>query len=360
MNYKTIIQDLKNDELFVIRVATFLAFFLPFIMAPKIWFSDRLFPLIPFFDKMPVPDLIGDIVLTAIFFSTFLMFLYIPKWNFGLPVVIIYIYWALIDQNRIQPFYFEIVFIVFSLIMFSNDPKRAKQCILLIFVGTYFWSGIHKWNSQFFEIWSNGLSKRIPFVPEVFRKLFTHSVPFLEASFGTLLIFSKTRKWGIWLITVMHIMILITFILGNFGYLVFPLTLFNIFALFYLFYRKPFSFKLLFRLIHPKSLIVFILSIVFPILNFFGYYDHLLSFSYFSAKPKYCRLHFNVGQDLSRLPINIKQNIRQHEGQYYIDFNEWSAKSINVMVYPEIRVYEKLQDHINKYLDGPNSYLELY
>ncbi|WP_242091559.1 hypothetical protein [Aestuariivivens sediminicola] len=58
--------------------------------------------------------------------------------------------------------------------------------------------------------------------------------------------------------------------------------------------------------------------------------------------------------------MNIKQNIRQQEGQYYIDFNEWSAKTINVMVYPEKRVYQKLQDHINKYLDGPNSYLEFY
>ena len=360
MKYKFLLKNYIKDKLFIVRLASFLAFLIPFVTIPKIWLSDRLFPLVPYFEQLPVPNLVGDVVLIAIFFLAYVFFVFRPNWKYGLPVVIIYIFWALLDQNRLQPFYFEIILVVFALTEFKDSPRRVRQCILLILIATYFWSGLHKINTLFFEFWAKGLEKRIPFVPLILREIFTYAVPFLECSFGVLLVFPRTRKWGIWLIACMHAMILTTFIVGNFGYLVFPLTLFNVFVLFYLFYREPLSLKHVFDLKRLKTIIIFIAVVILPFFNFMGYYDHILSFSYFSAKPKYCRLYFKNTKDTERLPSHIKINVRMFEKNYYIDFNEWSARTIGVMVYPEKRVYKALQEDINKYLMNSDTYLEYY
>jgi len=329
-------------------------------MSPRIWFSERLFPMIPVFDELLIPSFSIDVILISVFVLSFLTFVFKPTWKFGLPVVTIYIFWVLLDQNRIQPFYFEMIFMVMALTQFDKNPKVVKQCILLILVGTYFWSGMHKWNDFFFEKWANGLSKRIPFVPEWMRLLFTYAVPFLEASFGILLIFPKTRKAGIWLIAIMHAIILTTFIKGGYGYIVFPMTFFNVFVLFYLFYKSSFSPKELFTIKHPKSISLGLIAIVFPFLNFIGFYDHILAFSYFSGKPKYCKIYFNNPKDIEALPEHIRLNVKHELQDYYIDLNDWSGRTIGVIVYPEIRVYKKVQKHIDSYLKEPNTYLEYY
>ena len=172
--------------------------------------------------------------------------------------------------------------------------------------------------------------------------------------------FTKTRKLGIWLIACMHSIILLTFLIGGFGYAVFPLTLFNVCTLFYVFYNDNISFKELFTLQKPKVFIMFLIMMVLPIGNLLGTYDHILAFSYFSGKPKYCRVHFTNQSQINELPEYIKSNVREYQGQYYIDLNEWAGHSIKVMVYPENRVYDKIQQHINSYIKEPETHLEYY
>ncbi|WP_431137417.1 MauE/DoxX family redox-associated membrane protein [Psychroserpens mesophilus] len=357
---KNTFQNLKKDKLFWVRLCAFFAFLIPLIMSPRIWFSERLFPLVSFFEGIPVPNFTFDVVLIALFVISFLGFVFKPSWKFSAFVIGIYVFWVLLDQNRIQPFYFEIIFMVLALTQFNDNPKRVKQCVLLILVGTYFWSGMHKWNALFFEKWAFGLSKRIPFVPEWMRLIFTYAVPFLEALFGVFLIFSKTRKIGIWSITLMHAIIIITFVTGGYGYIVFPMTLFNVFVLFYLFYKSSFSLKDLCVLKHPQSIALFLIAIVFPVFNLLGFYDHILAFSYFSGKPKYCKIHFNNLKDIDTLPEHIKLNVKHEAEDYYIDLNEWSGSTIGVIVYPEERVYKKIKNYLDTYLEVPNTYLEYY
>ncbi len=353
-------QNLKGDKLFWVRCFAFIAFLVPMMVAPKIWFSERLFPLIPFFDGIPVPNFTFDVILISLFVLSFLGFLFRPNWKLGGIVIAIYVFWVLLDQNRIQPFYFEIIFMVLALTQFANNPKRVKQCILLILIGTYFWSGMHKWNPIFFEKWAHGLSKRIPFVPQWMRIAFTYAVPFLEASFGVFLIFVKTRKLGIWLITIMHAIIIKTFVVSGYGYIVFPMTFFNVFVLFYLFYNSSFSFNDVFEINHPKSLVLLCIAIVFPAFNLLGFYDHILAFSYFSGKPKYCKIHFESPKAIEVLPEHIKLNVKQEAEDYYIDLNEWSGRTIGVIVYPEKRVYLKVQRYLDSYFDKPNTTIEYY
>ena len=330
-------------------------------MTPNLWFGARDFPMTPLFDWIPVFPTTLDLFPVLVFAGLLMLFIFRPTKLIGLSIVLLYVYLAMVDQTRIQPFFFEIIMIIFAMTLFSKDVKYVNQCILLIFIGTYFWSGIHKANSDFFTKWMLGMNNRIGFVPEQLRALFTISIPILEATFGVFLIFRKTRKFGVLLIALMHAIIVTTLFVEGYGFVVLPLTFFNVATLFILFYNSNLSVKEIFRFNHLKPILVFLLAIVFPIFNFFGYYDHLLSFSYFSGKPKYCRIWLTNHSDYKKLPKNISSYMYEWEGSYYVDLNYWSQESLGVGVYPEIRVYEKINQQFQKILEDKSvTKLELY
>jgi len=354
------LQVFKKDKLATIRLLAFVAYVSAMAMSWNLWFSERNFPMISFFEGLPAPNTGTDFLLIGTFISLFLLFIVKPKWSIGVPIILIYTYWGLLDQNRLQHFFFEIIFAVFALSIFKNNTNTAKKCLLWIFIGTYFWSGLHKYNDLFFEKWLNGLNKRIPFIPYWMRVSFTYAVPFLEAGFGLLLLFVKTRKIGVWLITIMHLIILITFLKGGFGYAVIPLMAFNVLTLFLVFYNSKMKAKELFTIDSYKIIVMYFITILLPLSNLFGFYDHILAFSYFSGKPKYCRIHFENKLQTQQLPKHIQAVVREYQGYYYIDLNEWSSNTIKVMVYPEMRVYHKLKTHVDVFLDKPNTHLEYY
>lgn len=354
------LQAFKRDKLAVIRLLAFVAYISAMSMSWNLWFSERAFPLVSLFEGVPVPNTSIDFLLIGAFISFFLFFIVKPKWSIGVSIMLIYTYWALLDQNRLQHFFFEIIFVVFALSIFKDNLKTAEKCLLWIFIGTYFWSGLHKYNDLFFEKWLNGLNKRIPFVPYWMRATFTYAVPFLEAGFGLLLLFVKTRKTGIWLIAIMHLIILITFLKGGFGYAVIPLMVFNVLTLFLVFYKSKIKARELFTIDGFKIVTIYVITILLPLTNFFGFYDHILAFSYFSGKPKYGRIQFENKLQTEQLPEHIKNVVREYQGYYYIDLNEWSSHAIKVMVYPEIRVYKKIKMHVDGYLENPNTHLDYY
>lgn len=350
----------KNDKLKVVRGASFLAFLVPMLLTKSLWLSNRDFPVIPLFDNFSINSIYFDGFLLITFLSFFLWFVVNPNWKIGLPIVFIYVTWALLDQNRVQNFFFEIIYVVMALSLFKKNVKLAKQCLLLIFVGTYFWSGIHKYNDMFYEKWMHGLNNRILFVPYSLRSLFTQAIPFLEAGFGFGLLFTNTRKLSIWLLACMHGIIIITLLKDAFGYSVIPLNIFNVFVLFYLFYDDmETNIMNVFKISNLKKVVFLLITIIFPLFNFFGKYDHILSFSYLSGKPKYARLIFEVNEDVTLLPENIKSNVREYQGSYYLDFNEWAGKTTKVLVYPEERVYKSIKSYVDQYTLVPTR-LEYY
>jgi hypothetical protein len=320
------------------------------ISTPHLWLSDRDFPIAPLFDWIPIPVAPLDTILAVIFSILFILFIFKSTYKIGVPIVLLFIYFALIDQTRLQPFFFELIFVVLAMTLFSNNRKRVEQCLLLIFIGTYFWSGMHKLNAVFFDKWMLGMSSRIPFIPTQVRALFTYAIPFMEASFGLALLFNRTRKYGVLLIATMHSIIVATLLIEGFGYIVIPMTLFNVITLFVLFYSYKSSIKEIFKLDHFKPIAIFLIAILFPLLNFFGMYDHLLSFSYFSGKPEYARIWLMDSTDLEKLPKSTSKYMQEWEGYIYVDLNWWSQESLGVGVYPEMRVYEHINGYIQKEL----------
>lgn len=356
-----IYKSLKGDKHFAIRLLLGICFLIPMYMTKNLWIGERDFPKVPLFEGTMLTSSLFDFAIIIIFSVFIIGFMLKPTPFIGLTVVLIYSLLVILDQNRLQPFFFELIFAVLAMTLFSKNRKRVEQCLLLIFIGTYFWSGIHKANIYFFEKWMLGMSNRIGFVPEQLRALFTYSIPFLEASFGLMLLFKRTRKYGVLLIGIMHAIIVSTLLIEGFGYVVLPLTLFNVTTLFYLFYNSTFSFKELITITHKKTIAVFLLSIFFPVFNFFGFYDHLLSFSYFSGKPKYCRIWLTNSGDYEKLPDRYSKYMYEWEGKYYTDLNAWSQEAIGVGVYPEIRVYKQINKRIQEIIGNDKSTkMELY
>lgn len=350
---------LFQDKFKLVRIACFVSFLFPMILTKTLWFSNRDFPTVPLFNWLTHSSMIIDVFLLLIFLISFFLFTQKSNLKTGLPIVFIYTIWCLLDQNRIQNFYFELIHVVFILAVFDKNETLQRKWLLYLFVATYFFSGIHKYNDRFYQLWMNGLNNRIPFVSIKLRALFTIAIPFLEAGFGIGLLFVKTRKVAIWLLAIMHGIILVTLLSDAYGYVVFPLNLFNVFVLFLLFYKdKKNVFRSALPLKKAQELIFMILFFALPLLNFVGKFDHILSFSYLTGKPRYARLYIDKS-DFDNLPPHIKNMTLSFEDRYYLDFNYWAGKTIKVLVYPEQRVYNNLKRTVEQYTKKTTR-LELY
>ncbi|MDO5976550.1 MauE/DoxX family redox-associated membrane protein [Flavivirga jejuensis] len=344
----------------LIKLLLIISFLIPFLLSFPAWLSNRGFPTIPLFFKSLEFNYYIDLSLLIIFGLSAIWFLLKDNGRGGLYFFLIYVLLSIFDQTRIQPFFFEIAIIIFFYYLFRNNFNHFKIAFFLLMAGTYIWSGLHKANTVFFEFWFEGLNKRIPFVPVFLRQIFTWAIPFLEALFGVALLFNKTRKLGIFMLALMHAMVLITFTYGGVGYTVFPLNMVNVILLFMMYRGLDWN---ILKLKQSKSLnikIIAFYALILPSLNLIGYYDHLLAFSYFSGKPSFCNIIFLEGYDRSKLPEEIQNVVREFEGSYYININEWGNVYVNLLCYPEDRVYLHLQDYLETFTGEETTYLQYY
>lgn len=353
MFFKTI-----QREKFIVRLLLVLSFLVPFFYTFPVWLSNRDFPTIPFIINAYNFSFEFDILLLILFAFAAIWFLVKNKSYGGLFFFLMYVTFSVLDQTRIQPFFFEIAIIIFFYFIFRNNYKYFKISFLLLMAGTYIWSGLHKANPFFYEFWFGGLNKRIPFVPEVLRQLFTWLVPFFEMSFGLALLFNKTRKFGIWMLALMHLMILLTFLISGIGFTVFPLNILNVIFLFLLCYKIDWTIIDFIKLNYKLKIISFYVLII-PSFNLIGWYDHFLSFSYFSGKPDYCNIIFKNESDIKMLPNEIKKITRNYNGQFYLNVNEWSVINVGVMCYPENRIYKYLQSYIEQFTGNNTTSIQL-
>ena len=342
-----------------IRLLLIIAFIIPFMLSFPVWLSKRDFPVTPLFFEPLEFNYYLDIALILLLFVCSIWFVLKDKGRGGLFFFVMYVVLSVLDQTRIQPFFFEISILIFFYYLFRNDFETFKIAFLLLMAGTYIWSGLHKVNSTFFDLWLEGLNKRIPFIPLSIRQIITWAVPFLEMSFGLALLFNKTRKLGIFLLAIMHAFVLITLIIGGAGFTVMPLNILNVLLLFMLCYKMDWNIESL-KASGIKIKIIAIYVLLIPSLNLIGLYDHLLSFSYFSGKPSYCNIVFSNEEYISNLPQKIVDITRVYNGNHYINLNEWSVKYVNVLCYPEDRVYVYLQDYLETFTGSNSTTLQYY
>lgn len=284
------------------RIAAVASTLVLMLYAPKLWLTTKSFPVVPLFDWIPIPTGSIEYVLWGILFGSQLIYIFYNKRWLGWIALLTYVYLALVDQNRLQPYFYQSALTLFAIVIFPKkaDARKVLYAVILIFIATYLWSGIQKLNDAFYVRWLIALEKHFLCVdgaeqiviclPQWFLKGFTYLVPWLEASMGILLLFNKTRKFGLIFTLVMHVIITYLLFFLGYGYNVVPWNIQNMISAFALFYGlktvKPTDFFIS-KFDLQRGLLIFMVMVL-PLANYTtGFYDNLLSFHFFTADLKY-------------------------------------------------------------------------
>jgi hypothetical protein len=343
----------KQKIILVARIAI-ISFLVMMLYAPKLWLTEKAFPVIPLFDFIPIPKYPFDIIFALLLAGLMILFFIKPKKTTGIAIVLLYFYLALVDQNRLQPYFYQSVLIILCASYLRKSRKNTTivlHCLMLIFIATYFFSGIHKINANFNTVWMHAFSKHFGFLPKPFIVTFTRSVPYIEAIIGLMLFFNKTRRLAVLAIITMHLGIVTLLITFGYGFNVIPWNLQNILSVFILFwnYKSKYPFDIVTQYFNYKKAVILFLTFVLPTTNLFGFWDHLLSFSFFSAKLNYYYIELNDADLINKLPNEIKTYIFDYNGKKIINLNDWAGSVNGVLFYPEDRVAKKTQRYLESF-----------
>jgi len=340
-----------------VRIIAILSTLTMMLYAPDLWITTKDFPVIPLFDWLPIPTSPFDTIFAGLFFISQIVYIFKPKRVLGWFVVLLYLYLAMVDQNRLQPYFYQSFLTLLAIVIYKNkaSSKKILFSIILIFIATYFWSGIQKLNEIFYEQWMHALLKHFSFIPEKLLLAFTYVVPWLEAAMGILILFNKTRKIGVISIVLMHTIITVMLVYLGYGFNVIPWNLQNILSVLIIFWSlKTSAFSEIFigSFTYQRALI-FLFTFILPLSNLFGGWDHLLSFSFFTSKLDY--YYIQIDEKLAdKLPQNIQKYYRKNEQMTVLYLNEWAGDVNKVLLFPQKRVVKKVEKHLRSFAENPN------
>lgn len=344
----------ENQKVNAVRIFAILSTLSMMLYAPELWITTKDFPVIPLFDWIPIPTSPFDTIFAGLFFVSQVIYIFKPKRWLGWLVLSLYIFLCLVDQNRLQPYFYQSALTIFAIVLFKENTssKKVLYTVMLIFLATYFWSGVQKLNGIFYEEWMGALLKHFSFVPETLLQAFTYAVPWLEAIIGIFLLFNKTRKLGVIGIVSMHSIIIVMLLYLGYGFNVIPWNVQNILSvlvLFWVFKTNSFNELFTYALDFQKTIII-VFTFVLPLSNMFGYWDHLLSFSFFTSKLDY--YYIQIDDSLKdKLPEGARRFYRSNENMTVIYLNEWAGEINKVLLYPQPRVAKKVEQYVRSFAD---------
>jgi hypothetical protein len=327
----------------------------------RMFTTYRVFPTAPLFESF---DQIPPVVHTILFAVSLLLIaalLFTRNSFVFLGLLIAEVFSFLPDQNRLQPWEYQYLFIVVIFIINAHYQKLIPVLITFILAATYIYSGLGKLNESFLNtIWTKMLLElflKIP--PRIALQPWVHYCGLLaglvELVAGIGLLFSKTRKPAAVALIIMHLFILV--FLGPLGLwynrIVWPWNVAMIFYLYLLFFKKqpePIQLKSVFT---GWNKLVFICWGILPALNFVGLWDNYLSCGVYSGKL--LRMVICIKDTSKCKPLQRYCRADYHllcNGQAYIDLQYWAMSETNVAPYPEIRVYETLAAKLSEQYKG--------
>ena len=341
-----------------VRILAILAVLVLMVYAPKLWFTTKVFPVIPLFEWLPIPTSPVDYILAGFFFIIQIIYIFQNKRWQGWTIILLYLYLALVDQNRLQPYFYQSFLTILAIEIFprKTNARKVLYAVILIFFATYFWSGIQKLNHAFYIQWLSALEKHFSFLPQLFLEIFTYAVPWLEALMGVLLLFNITRKFGVLFILLMHGTITVILFYLGYGYNVVPWNIQNMISVVILFWTlktlNPLDFFL--KYFNKQKLAILVFTVFLPLANnLTGFYDNLLSFHFFTADLSYYNVYLNEELE-EKLPEHIQDFYRYENGKAYLNMNEWAQYDNKVLFYPEERIIKFMDIYLRSFAEKPN------
>ena len=346
--------SLLKHKVSTVRILAILSTLSMMLYAPDLWITTKDFPVIPLFDWIPIPISPFDTIFAGLFFIGQVIYIFKPKRWLGWVVLLLYLFLSLVDQNRLQPYFYQSALTILAIVVYKEktEAKKVLNTVILIFIATYFWSGVQKLNGIFYEEWLGALIKHFSFIPHVILQYFTYAVPWIEAALGIFLLFNKTRKLAVIGIVSMHSIIIIMLLYLGYGFNVIPWNIQNIFSTIIIFWMLKTNsvFDFFLGILSPQKGLIFIFTFILPLSNLFGYWDHLLSFSFFTSKLDY--YYIQIDDSLKdKLPEGVKKYYRSNENMTVIYLNEWAGDINKVLLFPQPRVAKKVEQYVLSFAD---------
>ena len=123
----------ENQKVNGVRILAILAILSMMLYAPELWISTKDFPVIPLFDWIPIPTSPFDSILAGVFFVSQVVYLFKPKRWLGWLVFIQYVLLSMIDQNRLQPYFYQSALTIFAIVLYKEKTAAKKVLYTIIF-----------------------------------------------------------------------------------------------------------------------------------------------------------------------------------------------------------------------------------
>lgn len=360
MGLASIVRSSKpTDRLFLLRIVITIGYVLGIAISWRLWISDRDYPLTPVFSWLPsIPSPVDALLPIGLCLLVITHLFVRNKQPFILLSLVVVVVLSLYDQSRWHPWFYQYTLMLFSLLVINDEKNEdsatdALNISRLIIICIYIWSGLHKFNSHFYdEIIPWMIGGIIPNVPSGITSLIAHSIPFIEISIGILLIFKRTRLIAIIGAIASHLFILIA--LGPLGrdqnQVIIPWNLAMVAFVLILFKEDDvFSLRSLVMGRSLQAKVVSLLVVVMPFFNAFNRWDSYLSFALFSGNiPK--ASYYVTPEGYSELPRNVQPYCLKDNasGMYIIDVIDWADSYFHASLYPEPRIYESVANYLAK------------
>lgn len=303
-----------------------------------LWTGDRFYSVVPILVQL---DSFARGCGALPFFSLAALFILAviigPTRKLAAAIVLLGIFWSLLDQNRLQPWFFQALLVFFA---FTAARQRLELCRLVL-VGTYFWSGVQKINLSF-------PSEVFPWLVGSF---FTaepvswvgYSIAFVELGLGLSLMSARTSRFAALGLIAMHAVILAC--IGPLGHswniVVWPWNIQMCLLCYVLFLapgRKQFEVG---RFIPATAagVAVTCFALLLPGFNLVGLWDSYLSFALYSGNTIEASLSLDAAS-ARRMPGWFSEiSEPAADATQEVHLIDWSLAELGVPSYPAERVF---------------------
>lgn len=273
---------------------------------------------------------------------------------------------CLVDQTRWQPWVFMYVFLLAALALFSWDradtagQRSTLNIARLIVACTYIFSGLQKTNLNFIDNdfpWIvSPITHLVPASAKPLR-IFAILVPPVQVAFGIGLLTNRFRRVSLVVAVSMHIFILAMF--GPFGLdwndVVWPWTAaMAVFDVLLFADNERYSAEDLLRARgRPYHAVVLIAFVVLPALSFVNLWDSFLSAALYSGNLTDGIIYLSDAGRTSLTPPIAERAVRSAEDTHVLNLQRWGLEELNVMPYPETRVYRAIAKGVCGQMSDP-------
>jgi hypothetical protein len=338
-----------------LRIAIAAALFAGLALSPKLWLSERVYPLTPVLAILrPIPAPLDYLLYGAMLAMLVAIAVVERPGNLiGLFVPLAMVV-AMFDQSRWQPWFYQ--YLVMLIAVGLGGRESALNTCRLVMVCTYFWSGLQKANADF-------VHNIFPFMLGSFAGMVPvelgYVAPLFEVAIGIGLLTRRFRMCAIYAAIAMHAFILLA--IGPFGQssnsVVWPWNIAMICFLVILFWKQPELSAS--EIVWPREgiyqRVVLALFGILPALSFFNLWDGYLSSALYSG-VRNTGVVYVTDALKERLPKEIVAHIypSNKAGTGILILRDWSMSEVNAGIYAEPRIYKSLGRYVCGYTQDPS------